>query len=208
MKADVIKLVDPKLNDTLRDQMIAIVNESGEQINVPIIDNHPDSRGLVVLSPTKPNWGSMTAISRVYQWNGETDLSRFVDRQIRIRYTVDQLREQIAHFDLHVGDDVSVKIQPTRIIVVEQLTPFNPKQQPKMNPTTGNIMLCGDKPIYRKTIAIPVNEQRYDTFIKSTGEGVSLDAWKAQAALDSKESSVVVETAPVVNVAADASITK
>lgn len=202
MKADVIKLVDPSLNETLKGQMIAVVNEKGEQVSIPRIDNHPDSRGLIVLSPNNPEWGSMVAVSRTYEWS-KSDLSRFVDRQVTMRYTVKQLREQIAHFDLHVGDDLSVKIRPTRLIVVEQLVPFFPGQKPKMNPQTGCILLSGTAPIYRKTLAVQVNEPDVDVFIKSTGEGVSMDAFVAQAALDNKETAAETVAAPV---AADSAI--
>lgn len=203
MKADVIKLVDPSLNESLKGQMIAVVNAEGAQVSIPRIDNHPDSRGLIVLSPNNPEWASMVAVSRTFDWQA-SGLSRFVDRQVTMRYTVKMLREIIKNFDLKVGDDLSVKVRPSRLIVKEQLTPFFVGQQPKMNPQTGCILVSGTSPIYRRTISVDVASPEIDTFIQHTGEGVSLEAFVAQSALDSKETVAETVTAPVV---ADATVT-
>ena len=77
------------------------------------------------------------------------------------------------------GQDIST-IMPVKLIVKESFEPFFPGQEPKKNPTNGEIVTSGGAPVYRQTLV--VSESSAETDVKLATDRVEATVSAAQPA--------------------------
>ena len=133
--------------------------------------------GIIVKSAADPSNGSIM-VDCVSKANV---LTGFVDDRRRVfffRGTVEKLQAWSKEIGLVPGADLSVALQPLRIVVKEQLTPFYTRangvsQEPKINPKTGKVLLKGGSPIYRTTELTPADSDVVDILVQHDSESES-----------------------------------
>jgi hypothetical protein len=120
---------------------------------------NPETRELFTVG-YNPEWCSVRIESTVLEndegfWNMKTRVGK-------IRLQVALAKALIANGLLKEGKELPV---PGKIIVRESLEPFYDDQEPKVNPTTGELVLFLDRPVYRQTV-FTSNLAAVDMFIK------------------------------------------
>jgi hypothetical protein len=136
--------------------MKAIVSKAnGHDSIVMISRNNPESAAIMLRSEvaTVNDNGFLQVDKRVGLFKGNTE---------DIQKIASGLRD---------GDDFSAKVFPVKLIVKEQTEPFYPGQEPKINPTTGEVVNHKGSPIYRSTFV--VSESSTDTDLKLSNDTVS-----------------------------------
>ena len=123
---------------------------------VVISKSNPESAGLMLRSNTIGinDQGFMQEEKRVAWFKGKT--------------------EQIESFVKQYGlKDGSVFPIPVKLIVKESTTPFYAGQEPKVNPTTGEVINHNGLPVYRTTIVVAESSSEVDVKLASDKEKVS-----------------------------------
>jgi hypothetical protein len=99
---------------------------------------------------------------------------RPVARVGRVTNRVEELVKLVKQFNLKEGDDFSRKVMPVKLTIKEQTTPFYDGQEPKINPTTGEVITSGGKEVYRSTFVNPEGSDEMDTLLVSDKVNVSV----------------------------------
>ena len=86
---------------------------------------------------------------------------------------VDTLQEIVDTFNLREGDDWSEKVIPIKLVVKEQANPFWETQNAKINPSTGELVLYKDQPVYRNVFVYPETSDEQDVFLKDLNSSTS-----------------------------------
>lgn len=124
---------------------------------------HPEFPFLGV-NKNNPDYGYIMLTSeRPVVVNGWARIERRVGR---ITNSVEQLVNLIKLTKLREGDDFSTKVSPVMLIVKESTTPFYEGQDPKINPTTGEIKTHKGQDIYRATFVEQYNAELSDTLLE------------------------------------------
>ena len=122
---------------------------------VVISKNNPESAGIMLRSNTIGinDQGFMAEEKRVAWFKGRT--------------------EQIESFVKQYGlKDGSIFPIPVKLIVKESTTPFYNNQEPKVNPTTGEVINHNGSPVYRQTIVVAESSSEVDVKLASDKEQV------------------------------------
>lgn len=132
-----------------------------------------ESNGLIGINPNKPEYGSIQMATTIRSFGSFASKTRTVHF---LSGTVEELKEIVAEFSLSAGDDFSEKVQPSRIIVRESTTPFYDGQQPKMNPSTQEVVTHNGQDIYRETDLVGANSSETDSKLSNDKTGVAASA--------------------------------
>jgi hypothetical protein len=147
---------------------------------------HPDYPFLGV-NKSNPDYGYIMLTSECpVVVNGWARVERRVGR---ITNRVSDLINLIKVTGLKEGDDFSAKVTPVMLRIKESTTPFYEGQEPKINPTTGEIKLHKGQEIYRSTFVEqynPENANNQDVLLEMDSEttGVGIGAAQGKAATE------------------------
>jgi hypothetical protein len=85
----------------------------------------------------------------------------FLQKEVRVGLLKGKTADLKA-MNLIEGQDISA-IMPVKLIVKEAFEPFYPGQEPKKNPTNGEIVTSGGAPVYRQTLVVSESSAETDT---------------------------------------------
>ena len=115
----------------------------------PKITKHPETGAIITPNSNKPEYGSVRVDQEV-----KTFTNGFLNRTNRVAFIGGRL-EDLNKMGYKDGQKL-----PGKIVVKEQLEPFYPGQDPKINPETDEVLTQGGHPIYRNTYYTEnINEQ-------------------------------------------------
>lgn len=137
---------------------------------------HPQ-HPIITVNGNNPEYGFIMLRSESLELN--QGWLRTAVRVGRIQNRVEELVKLVEQFDLKEGDNFSQKVMDTKLIVKEQNEPFYDGQEPKINPTTGEVVTHGGKEVYRNTIAVPEGSTEVDTLLVSDKVPVEAQATMA-----------------------------
>jgi hypothetical protein len=126
---------------------------------------------LIRVNSNKPEFGSLMLRTSVNTLN-----QGFLSKQDRVFFmtgTIEHLEQFVDENNLRPGTNFNVAMgQKHRIIVKERVTPFFEGQTPKIDPSTGEILLLDGNPIYRQTFLVEdVEDAEHDTRLVHDGRG-------------------------------------
>lgn len=78
---------------------------------------------------------------------------------------VTRLEELVKKTNLKEGDDFSKKVFPVKLVIKEQTEPFYSEQEPKINPTTGEVVTCNGETVYRQTFVRNIDDDTKDVLL-------------------------------------------
>lgn len=136
------------------------------------------AKGLIGVNPNKPEYGSIQLKTQSFSFGGFAAPSKIVHF---LAGTVEDLKSIITEYNLKAGDDFSMKVQPSRLIVKESTTPFYEGQKCKINPTTGEEVTSNGNPVYRETRLVEAGSSEYDEKVASTKTSVASTSDAAEA---------------------------
>ena len=127
--------------------------------------------GLIRINANKPDFGSLMLrqdrriISGTFL--NATSVVCFITS------TVEALEELVDDNGLVPGSNYNQKVAdaPIKLIIKESVVPFYEGQTPKINPTTGEVLLLDSDPIYRQVFPEPLNSEQQDELVKHTQVG-------------------------------------
>jgi hypothetical protein len=142
--------------------MVTLVDPKSNKVDASrIIDE------IIVRNANKPEEGSiMFQESHISLNGGYTNIQRRVHFQAG---KIEDLKILCKEMKLKLG----VGVTGYKILVKESITPFFEGQDPKINPTTLEIMKSQGKDIYRKTVLASVNSTETDELLANDKVGVT-----------------------------------
>jgi len=132
-----------------------------------------ESNGIIGVNPKKPEFGSIQLATTTRSFGGFMNKSRTVHF---LSGRVEELKELVDEFSLSVGDDFSKKVQPSRLIVKESVTPFYDGQDAKINPTSGEVVTFQGEDIYRETALVGATSLEMDSKLSNDKVGATAGA--------------------------------
>ena len=127
---------------------------------------HPETGAIITPFEKNPEFGAVGVEQETITYNESGFLNRS-KRTALIRGRVSELEEM----NYKEG-----QILPGKIIVKESTSPAYDGHDPKINPTTGEVLMSGDHPIYRQTFYTE-NLSTPDSLVQhtnvNTGQGVN-----------------------------------
>jgi len=100
--------------------------------------------------------------------------SNIVNVQPRVAHfagRVEELEQIVEAYNLKEGDNFN-KVFPVDLVVEEKTEPFYDGQEPKINPSTGEIVTSGGQEVYRYTFVSRKEEQRADKLLQTDSADV------------------------------------
>lgn len=148
-----------------------------KETNPVIIVQNSESGELVQVNQNKPDYASIQ-----FQQTVRTISNGYLNVRKRVAFLasdVNSLNDFIQSVGWKHGDEV-----PGRIRVEERREPFYPGQMPKINPTTGNMVMVDDAPVY------------YQAFWDETGniEDIIIQGRKTIGVCIKQDNQVPIET--------------
>lgn len=113
---------------------------------------------VIMTSANNPENASIMLRSELLTSNDQG----FLQKEVRVGLLKGKTADLKA-LNLSEGQDISA-IMPVKLIVKEAFEPFYPGQEPKKNPTNGEIITSGGAPVYRQTLV--VSESSAETDVK------------------------------------------
>lgn len=125
--------------------------------------------GVIGVNPNKPEFGNLQLREVSYQITGG-----FMNQVNKVHFMagrVEHLEGLVKSANITANSDLNAKLQAigqpaVTIKVVESTTPFYPDQEPKINPTSGEIMTHNGEPIFRNTELVNVDQYAGDELLK------------------------------------------
>lgn len=117
--------------------------------------------GIVMQSRRKPESAAIMLRHESQTINDEG----FLQKEIRVglfKGNTDDLNTLVERTNLRAGDDFSQKVIPVRLVIRESLEPEYAEHQPKINPSTGEVVTSGGSPVYRSTKVVAANSPLED----------------------------------------------
>lgn len=108
---------------------------------------------LVKRNENKPEYGSICFKQERFTLKGT-----FLNKSVKTCYMAGKYEDLVEYADI-LGIKADTPL-PGVISVMERFTPFYEDQSPKINPTTGNIVLVDGAQIYQQTIYDPTGESK------------------------------------------------
>ncbi len=102
--------------------------------------------------------------------------SNIVNIQPRVAHfagRIEVLERIVKDLKLQEGDNFSKKVFPVDLIVEESTEPFYDGQEPKINPSSGEIVTSGGKEVYRYTRVSKEEDHKTDILLRTDSEEVS-----------------------------------
>jgi hypothetical protein len=107
----------------------------------PTIVAHPVTSEVVTQNPDKPDYGSIRVDQVI-----TTMENGFLNRSKRVAFIGGKL-EDLKELGYKAG-----QVLPGKNVIKESTTPFYDRQQPKINPKTGEVVTINGQEIYRQTV--------------------------------------------------------
>lgn len=104
--------------------------------------------GIIMKSINNPENASIMLKSEILNANDQG----FLQKETRVGLFKGKTADLEA-LGLREGQDFS-QVIPVKLVVKESFDPFYPGQEPKMNPSTKQVVTSGGAPIYRQTIVV------------------------------------------------------
>ena len=139
--------------------MKAIVTLAKGNDNVVIISkNNSDSAAIMLVTEhmSANDQGFLQVEKRVGLFKGKTE-------------QIQKLAES-----LKAGDNFSEKVMPVKLVIKESTTPAYPGHEPKINPSTGEVVTSSGSAVYRQTLV--VNETSPEMDVRLASDKVSVAA--------------------------------
>lgn len=145
------------LNNKIMNVTISMPKGATSIINVS--KNNPESAGLMLRANSTGvnDQGFMQEEKRVAWFKGKTE----------------QIEAFVEQYDLKEG---SIFPLPVRLVIKESNTPFYAGQEPKVNPTTGEVIKSNGLPVYRNTIVVAESSSEQDSKLATDREAVNVTA--------------------------------
>jgi len=124
-----------------------------------------ETHGIISVNNSNPEYGSIMLRSKSIELR--EGWLREVSRVGRISNRVEELVKIVETYNLKEGDDFSAKVMPVKLVVKERNTPFYDGQEPKINPTTGEVVMHNGSEIYRNTFVEPAGSDSVDEMLVS-----------------------------------------
>lgn len=129
---------------------------------------------VIMISANNPENASVMLRSELLTSNDQG----FLQKEVRVGLLKGKTADLKA-MNLIEGQDISA-IMPVKLIVKESFEAFYPGQEPKKNPTNGEIVTSSGAPVYRQTIVVSESSAETDCKLATDKEAVA--ATKAQPA--------------------------
>lgn len=129
---------------------------------------------VIMISQNNPESASVMLRSEILTSNDQG----FLQKEVRIGLLKGKTADLKA-LNLIEGQDISA-IMPVKLIVKEAFEPFYAGQEPKKNPSNGEIVTSGGAPVYRQTIV--VSESSAEADVKLATDRIEVAATAAQPA--------------------------
>lgn len=128
---------------------------------------------IITINGNNPEWGFIMLRSNVMSItpNGFRNEEKRVGRYIA---RVEDLVKDIETFKLKEGDNFSNKVFPVKLVIKEQLEPFYDGQEPKINPSSGEVVTHQGQEIYRNTFVQPLDTAETDVVLSIDREPVEV----------------------------------
>ena len=139
--------------------MKAIVTlAKGHSDVVMVSANNPDAASVMLVTETMTvnDQGFLQTEKRVGMFKGET--------------------AKIKALGLKAGDNFSEKVTPVKLVVKESHEPFYPRQQPKINPQTKQVITSAGAPVYRQTLVVSESSAEVDARLATDRENAAVGA--------------------------------
>ncbi len=126
-----------------------------------IVQQADGYEGIVMQSKRNPD---SAAIMLRYETQTVND-EGFLQKETRVglfKGDTKSLTALVTASGLQAGDNFSQKVFPIRLVIRESITPEYPEQEPKINPSTGEVVTSGGNPVYRSTKVVAANSPLED----------------------------------------------
>ena len=133
------------------------------------VASHPETGAVITVSTNKPEYGTIRLDEESIQFQ-----NNFMNKSRRSVF----IRGKVA--DLESLGYKANQALAGKIIKRESFEPFYEGQEPKMNPTTGDIVLKDNKPVYLEFI-YTLDAKAQDVWVESSEEDLDPVAESAQA---------------------------
>jgi len=129
---------------------------------------------IITINGNNPEWGFIMLRSNVMSItpNGFRNEEKRVGRYIA---RVEDLVKDVETFKLKEGDDFGKKVFPVKLVIKEQTEPFYDGQEPKINPSSGEVITHNGQEIYRNTFVQPLDSAEPDTVLSIDREPVEAE---------------------------------
>ena len=130
---------------------------------------------IITINGNNPEWGFIMLRSTFMSItpngfrNEEKRVGRYMAR-------IEDLVKDVENFNLKEGDDFGRKVFPVKLVVKEQTEPFYEGQEPKINPSTDEVITHNGQEIYRNTFVQPLDSAEPDALLSI--DKVSVEAEK------------------------------
>lgn len=133
------------------------------------VASHPETGAVITVSTNKPEYGTIRLDEETIQFQ-----NNFMNKSRRSVF----IRGKVA--DLESLGYKANQALAGKIIKRESFEPFYEGQEPKMNPTTGDIVLKDNKPVYLEFL-YTLDAKAQDVWVESSEEDLDPVAESAQA---------------------------
>ena len=141
-----------------------------------------DAKSIVVVSTSNPEQAAIMLRSTIMTANSQG----FIQSEKRVGWLKGKTEElQALAATLKEGDDFGAKCFPVKLVVKESLEPFYTNQEPKKNPTTGEVVTHLGAPVYRQTFVVAEGSSEVD--IKLTSDTANANVSIAETKVDFHE---------------------
>lgn len=101
-----------------------------------------------------------------------TNIMNIQPRTAQFAGRIENLEKMVQEYGLKEGDNFSKKVTDVELIVEESHEPFYEGQEPKINPSTGEVVTSDGQEVYRQTFIKPKSEEANDKLLTIDREPV------------------------------------
>ena len=135
-----------------------------------IVTKSPKHDSIIMKSTTNPDNASIMLRSEILNANDQG----FLQKEVRIGLFKGKTSDLEA-LGLKEGQDFSSVI-PVKLVVKESHDPFYAGQEPKINPTTKEVVTSSGAPVYRQTIVVALDSPETDVKLATDKVEVAVPA--------------------------------
>lgn len=121
---------------------------------------------IITISGKNKEFGSIMLRQEKLVLSPGSNIANIQARVAHFAGTLENLESIVENFNLKEGDNFN-KIMPVDLVVEEQTEPFYDGQDPKINPSTGEIVTHNGQEVYRSTFIAQKGEERTDQLLRT-----------------------------------------